>query len=84
MTTDQRDHGLLRRTAIDYDHRVHCEDGSASLLVVRGVPADECPVCDEYWFDEDTGFALAELLAQHRPAPGTVTTLRWHEAVSAA
>ena len=52
-------------------------------LVVRGVPADACVTCDEYWFDEDTGFALSRILEENEPAAGRVVTVDWVEVPAA-
>jgi hypothetical protein len=83
MTRHSHDDGELREGSVDYDHVVHRRNGMASLLVVTGVPASVCDVCDEYWFDEEVGFALARLLEEHEPAPGEVRRIDWSPAHAA-
>jgi hypothetical protein len=51
--------------------------------VVRGVPAEACVTCDEYWFGEDTGFTLSRILEEHAPAAGRVVTVDWVEVPAA-
>ena len=58
----------------------HTHDDGA---LVRGVPAEACATCDEYWFDEDTGSALSRVLEEHSPAAGRVVTVDWVEVQAA-
>ncbi|MFN2556549.1 MAG: YgiT-type zinc finger protein [Nitriliruptorales bacterium] len=77
MTRHLHDRGELVRRSVDYEYVQHHEGADPGLLVVRGVPADACLACDEYWFDEETGFALSRVLAAHAPGPGQVVTIDW-------
>ncbi|MBW3578719.1 MAG: YgiT-type zinc finger protein [Actinobacteria bacterium] len=79
MTRHRHDNGELVRRPVEHDDVEHHQDADPGLLVVTGAPAQVCPACDEYWFDEETGLALAELIRQHRPAPGEVRTIAWVE-----
>ncbi len=83
MTKHQHDDGDLVRRTVDYEYVQHHEDAKPGLLVVHGVPADVCLACDEYWFDEETGFALTRVLAERAPGPGEVVTIDWGEAAAA-
>jgi YgiT-type zinc finger domain-containing protein len=83
MTRHAHDDGRLTEGVVDYDHVVHHEDGTASLLVVADVPASVCGFCDEYWFDEQTGFALARLLQGHVLEPGEIRRIEWTPAHAA-
>lgn len=83
MTHHAHDDGRVTERPIDYDHVVHRPDGTASLLVVTGVPASVCDVCDEYWFSEEIGFALARLLEEHEPDPGEIRRIDWTPAHAA-
>lgn len=83
MTTHRHDGGYLVRRTVDHEYVHHHEGAEPGLLFVRGVPADVCRSCDDYWFDEPTGFTLSALLADHTPAPGEVLTLDWIEANAA-
>jgi YgiT-type zinc finger domain-containing protein len=82
MTRHTHDDGVLVQQPVAYDYVEHYPDDQAGLLVVRDVPAEVCPVCDEFCFDEDTGFTLSRLIGTHRPDPGTVNMIDWvdHEA----
>lgn len=77
MTRHRHDDGELVRRSVDYDYVEHHQDAEPGLLVVTGVPADVCPACDEHWFDDETGFALSELIRENRPSPGEVRTVSW-------
>ena len=83
MTRHTHDDGQLVTRSVDYDYVVHRDEDEPGLLVVTGVPAQVCQLCDEYWFDESIGFALSRLLQQHEPGPGEVRTLSWVEADAA-
>lgn len=83
MTRHSHDEGRLVEDLVTYDHVVHHDDGTASLLVVTGVPASVCDVCDEYWFDEDVGFALARLLQDQTLEPSEVRRIDWSPAHAA-
>jgi YgiT-type zinc finger domain-containing protein len=83
MTRHSHDDGRLAEGIVDYDYVVHREDGTASLLVVGGVPASICDVCDEYWFDEEVGFALVRLLEERTLEPGEVRRIEWSPAHAA-
>ena len=84
MTRHAHDDGRLAEGLVEYDHVVHHDDGTASLLVVAGVPASVCDVCDEYWFDQEVGFALARLLEEQALGPGEIRRIEWSPAHSAS
>jgi YgiT-type zinc finger domain-containing protein len=85
MTVSRHTHdgGELTRRTVDYEYVRHHEGRQPGLLVVRGVPADACVTCDEFWFDDDTGFALSRILEEHAPASGRVVTVDWVEVQAA-
>lgn len=83
MSRHAHDNGQLVERPVVYDHVVHHADDDPGLLVVTGVPASVCEVCDEYWFDEAVGFDLSRLLQEHEPGPGEVHTIGWVEAHAA-
>ena len=64
MSRHTHDDGALLRRTVDDEYVLHHEHEEPGLLVVRGVPAEACATCDEYWFDEDTGFALSRVLEE--------------------
>jgi hypothetical protein len=53
------------------------QDDEPGLLVVTGVLASACDICEEYWFDDSVGFGLSRLLHEHEPAPGELRTIEW-------
>jgi hypothetical protein len=77
MTRHTHDDGQLAPRHVDYDFVVHHSDDEPGLLVVTGVPAFACDICDEYWFDDSVGFGLSRLLHEHEPAPGEIRTIEW-------
>lgn len=77
MARHAHDDGRLVRGQVVYDYVEHHDDAGAGFLVVRDVPAEMCLACDEFWFDEETGFALARLIEQYRPTPESVRTIAW-------
>jgi hypothetical protein len=83
MTRHSHDNGHLVERAVDYDYVVHHADGEPGLLVVTGVPASVCDLCDEYWFDDAVGFELSRFLEESEPGPGEVRTIGWVEAHAA-
>jgi hypothetical protein len=83
MGRHTHDDGESTRRTVDYEYVRYHEGGEPGLLVVRGVPAEACIVCDKYWFDEDTGFALSRILGEHAPAAGRVVTVDWVEVQAA-
>lgn len=83
MTRHDHDDGHLVDRSVDYDYVVHHPEAEPGLLVVTGVPAAVCDVCDEYWFDDAIGFELSRLLKDHEPGAGEVRTIGWVEARAA-
>ena len=77
MTRHTHDEVQLAQRHVDYDFVVHHSDDEPGLLVVSGVPASVCELCDEYWFDDAVGFALSRRLQDDEPAPGEVRTIEW-------
>jgi hypothetical protein len=52
-------------------------------VVITGVPASACGLCDEYWFDDTVGLEPSRLLQDHEPGPDEVRTIGWVEAHAA-
>jgi hypothetical protein len=77
MTRHTHDGGHLVDGFVDYDYVVHHPDAEPGLLVVTGVPAAVCRLCDEHWFDDAVGFDLSRTLRAHEPGPGQVRTVSW-------
>jgi YgiT-type zinc finger domain-containing protein len=83
MTRHTHDQGELVERHVDHDYVVHHRGDEPGLLVVTGVPASVCDVCDEHWFDDVVGFALSRLLQEHEPGPGEIRTVEWARSYAA-
>jgi hypothetical protein len=77
MSRHRHDGGRLVRRTVDYEYVAHHDADQPGLLVVTGVPADVCELCDEHWFPEEDGFELTRLLGEHEPGPGQIHTIDW-------
>ena len=77
MTRHTHDDGQVVERPIDYDYVAHHADAEPGLLVITGVPAMVCTLCDEYWFDDTAGFELSRLAQESEPDPGEVRTIGW-------
>lgn len=64
------DGGQLRETAVAHRHVVEHDDGSVSAIVVRGVPALVCDLCEEAYYETETTDAVVRLLRDTKVAPG--------------
>jgi hypothetical protein len=64
------DGGQLRETAVAHRHVVENADGSVSAIVVRGVPALVCDLCEEAYCETETTDAVLQLLRDTEVAPG--------------
>jgi hypothetical protein len=64
------DGGRLRRQNVSHRHVVEHDDGRVSAVVVRGVPAIACELCEESYYEPDVTDAIVDLLSQIEVAPG--------------
>lgn len=71
------DGGRIVDTVADHDHVEHHPDGSVSAVSVTGVPAKACELCGATFYDDEIGFALAELVAAALPPAGRAVTVEF-------
>lgn len=64
------DGGRLRRQYVSHRHVIEHDDGRVSAVVVRGVPALACELCEESYYEPDVTDAIVDLLSQIEVAPG--------------
>jgi hypothetical protein len=64
------DGGRLRRRNVSHRHVIEHDDGRVSAVVVRGVPALACELCEEAYDEPDVTDAIVDLLSQVEVAPG--------------
>lgn len=70
-TTDiHHDGGRLRGATVPHLHVIEHDDGSVSAIVIRGVPALVCEVCEESYYDPAVTDAVVELLRATDVPPG--------------
>lgn len=82
------DGGLLRRSAVAHRHVVEHEDGQVSAIVVRGVPALLCELCEEAFYEEAfyeeaVTDAVVALLNETVVAPGEAVAVDYRTADAA-
>lgn len=69
------DGGRLRGATVPHRHVVEHADGSVSAIVIRGVPALVCEVCEEAYYEPTVTDAVVELLKATEVAPGCAVAL---------
>jgi hypothetical protein len=58
------DGGRLRRSTAAHPHVAEREDGSMSAVLVRGVPALICDLCEETYYEQPASDTIVGLLEQ--------------------
>lgn len=69
------DGGRLRGTTVPHRHVVEHDDGSVSAIVIRGVPALVCEVCEESYYEPEVTDAVVELLKATDVAAGRAVAI---------
>lgn len=64
------DGGRLRPDSVGHRHVIEHDDGTVSAIVVRGVPALVCDLCEEVYYEPSVTDAVVRLLEQADVAPG--------------
>ncbi len=71
MATERHhDGGRLRHSFVAHRHVVDHEDGSASAVVMRRVPALACEVCEEIYYEPSVTDTIVALVQQVDVEPG--------------
>ena len=77
------DGGRLRPSTVGHRHVIEHDDGQVSAVVVRGVPALVCEVCEDAFYEEAVTDAVVELLQQTVVAPGEAIAVDYRTADAA-
>ena len=77
------DGGRLRAGTVPHRHVVEHGDGSVSAIVIRGVPALVCEVCEESYYEPAVTDAVVALLRATDVPPGRAVAID-HPTVDAA
>lgn len=56
------DGGRLRPTTVSHRHVIEHDDGSVSAVVVRGVPALACELCEETYYEPGVTDTIVDLV----------------------
>lgn len=77
------DGGQLRRSTVAHQHVIEHDDGQVSAIVVRGVPALLCQLCEEFYYEPAVTDAVVTLLKETRVAPGEAVAVDYRSAHAA-
>jgi YgiT-type zinc finger domain-containing protein len=77
------DGGRLQAAVVAHRHVIEHDDGQVSAIVVRGVPARVCDVCEDAYYDEAVTDALVALIEQTVIAPGQAVAVDFRTADAA-
>jgi antitoxin FitA len=76
MTGDvHHDGGQLRQAAVAHRQIIEHHDGSVSAVVIRGVPALVCDLCEEVFYETQVTDGVVRLLERTEVAPGRAITV---------
>lgn len=77
------DGGRLRQASVTHRHVVEHDDGTVSAVVIRGVPALVCEVCEEAYYEPAVTKAIVALLERSDVAPGQAVAVEYAPADAA-
>jgi YgiT-type zinc finger domain-containing protein len=80
MSDVHSDGGRLRPATVTHQHVVEHDGGEVSAIVVRGVPALVCELCEEQYYEPAVTDAIVAILQQTRTAPGEAVTVDYRSA----
>lgn len=84
MTDDvHHDGGQLRPAAVAHPHIIEHEDGPVSAIVIRGVPALVCELCEEVFYESPVTDGVVRLLERTEVAPGRAIAVDYGSAEAA-
>jgi hypothetical protein len=84
MTGDvHHDGGRLRQAAVAHRHIIDHDDGSVSAIVLRGVPALVCDLCEEVYYETQVTDGVVSLLERTEVAPGRAIAVDYGPAEAA-
>jgi hypothetical protein len=84
MTGDvHHDRGRLRPAAVAHRHIIEHDDGSVSAIVIRGVPALVCDLCEEGFYETQVTDGVVSLLERTEADPGRAIAVDYGPAEAA-
>jgi hypothetical protein len=84
MASDiHHDGGRLHRVTVSHRHVIEHEDGSVSAVVVRGVPALACELCEETYYEPNVTDRIVDLVAHVTVGPGEAVAIDYPKADAA-
>jgi YgiT-type zinc finger domain-containing protein len=78
------DGGRLRRSSTMHRHVIEHDDGRVSAIVVRGVPALVCDLCEETYYEPEVTDAVVAILNETEVAPGEAIAVEYRTAQAVA
>lgn len=69
------DGGRLRAGTVSHRHVVEHDDGTVSAVVVRGVPALVCELCEQTYYEPEVTDTIVELLQTVEVEAGQATAV---------
>lgn len=84
MSADEHfDGGKLRPSVVTHRHVIEHADGRVSAIVVRGVPALVCDVCEDAYYEPEVTDVVVGLIARTLVAPGEAVAIDYPTADAA-
>jgi hypothetical protein len=77
------DGGRLQAAVVTHRHVIEHDDGQASAIVLRGVPARVCDLCEDAYYEESVTDALVSLIERTAVAPGQAVAVQFPAADAA-
>lgn len=77
------DGGHLRRSSKMHRDVIEHDDGQVSAIVIRGVPALECDLCEEAYYESGVTDAVVALLKETEVGPGEAVAVEYRAADAA-
>lgn len=84
MASDtHHDGGRLSATTVSHRHVIEHDDGSVSAVVVRGVPALVCDLCEEAYYEPGVTETVVDLVENVEVGPGEAVAIDYPSADAA-
>jgi hypothetical protein len=77
------DGGRLRHQYVSHRHVIEHDDGQVSAVVVRGVPALACELCEEFYYESTVTDAIVTILSSTEVAPGEAVAVDYRAPTAA-
>lgn len=84
MASDiHHDGGRLDRIEVSHRHVIEHDDGSVSAVVIRGVPALVCDLCEETYYEPGVTATVVDLVENVKVGPGEAVAIDYPSADAA-